>query len=145
VAAIHIDEPSGPHPELVLVAGEASALRRARIRALPLRPVARVAALVTASAALSLTVAGAGLWWIGRATGAVGATEDFLAEAFGMRSFAFSGPSLLLGWIVLLAASALAVTIMALLAAAVYNRSADVVGGLEVEVDVAAGPSPDEG
>ena len=122
-----------------LIETRALEAQRMRVNAIPVGPVAKVAALVGALGVVALVGLLAVLYSVGRATGVVGSFETFVADSLGAKSFEIVGPALLgvvalLGLLIVLFSTFVAVAV-----AVAYNFVAGRSGG--VELTVTAAPS----
>ena len=93
--------------------------------------VARVSVCLYLCAATALLVAAAALWAVASAFGVVGEVEGFMDD-LGFEGFQFiSGTLFRAGVLIGLAAVAI-LTVVTVLAAALYNLFSDLVGGVEI-------------
>lgn len=104
-----------------------------RINGVRIRSVIRVAILAFGAVLVSIILAGIAVWWLAGSTGQLSAIEGFVADALGMQSFELPSSAILLGWIAFAAFASMIATIVVTLLALVYNRVADLVGGIEIE------------
>jgi hypothetical protein len=104
---------------------------RSRVRDVSLISVARVSACFYLCAFVVTLVAATVLWMVASVVGVVGEIESFMDD-LGFEGFHFVSGTLL--WATLLIGLALAAifTVVTVVAAALYNLFADLVGGLEV-------------
>lgn len=104
---------------------------RSRVRDLGLTSVAKVSACFYLCGFVVILVAATVLWMVATAVGVVGEIESFMDD-LGFEGFHFISGTLL--WAALLIGFALTaiLTVITVVAAALYNLFADLVGGFEV-------------
>lgn len=104
------------------------------VRHIDLWSVGKVALLFNLCLFIVLIVSGTVLWRLCRAIGLLGGIEGFIEEAFALRSFAFDGGQVF--QVATFGGLALAVgcTIVACLAALLFNLISDLVGGVRLTV-----------
>lgn len=119
---------------------EPVARERLRINAVRMPSVVRISLLLSAAVATAVMVASVLVWWLARMAGVLGSFESFVAGALGLEAFSIPGGGVLLVWTGIVALFTIAGIAVSVLGAILYNRVAEVVGGLEVEATVR--PSP---
>lgn len=106
---------------------------RQQIHSIRIRSVLRVSMLLFAAVLTSLVLAGVVVWWMARVSGQLGALETFLADALGLEAFQLPGRLIFLGWTALAAFASMVGTALVMLLALVYNRVAELLGGIEID------------
>ncbi len=106
---------------------------RQRITRLDLWSVAKVAVCFYLSALIVTLVAGIVVWLIASGAGAVGNFETFMRDA-GFDDFRFLSGQILRGGVLIGLAIVAVLTVITLVAAALYNLFAELIGGVEVLV-----------
>lgn len=102
-------------------------LRIGRVR---MQPLLRILAVVSAAVFAALVLAGIIVWWLARMTGSLALVNDLVGSAVGQDGFELSGTAVLSVWTVLAALLASVGAVVVALMGAIYNRAAELVGGL---------------
>lgn len=109
---------------------------RLTVRSIRVRSVVRVSLVLYACIVLVLVVAWAILWVVAGALGVTGNVEDFVSKLLALDSFSVSvmaqALALLVGAPILIALG----TGMNALGAIFYNQIVDLVGGIQIDVEV---------
>jgi hypothetical protein len=100
-----------------------------------------VIALFNAVIGLAVFIGGCLLVAVAGATGVLDDVNGFLQEATGSPDSGLSVSSLVAGWLVTVAASVVAVTLLAVIAIAILNLVLQRVGGIDVEFATDAQPT----
>jgi hypothetical protein len=90
------------------------------VDAIDLRSLGVVAGLFYLTAFLVLALAIVGVWLFAAALGLISQLEDFM-RSIGFRGFRLVGPEVIIGFVLILAALVVFLTVMTLVAAAFYN------------------------
>jgi hypothetical protein len=103
--------------------------------AVDLRSLGLVAALFYFTAFLVLALAIVGVWLFAAGLGLISQVEDFM-RSVGFRGFHLVGPEVILGFVLILAALVVFLTVMTLVAGAFYNLLGTTRHGVRVRTSV---------
>lgn len=106
------------------------------LRSVKVRSVVRVSAVLYACVLLVFVVAWAILWIVAGVLGVTGNVEDFVAKLFALSSFHFSIVAQLFATIIggpVLVAIGTGANV---LGALFYNQITEIVGGIQIDVDI---------
>lgn len=102
------------------------------VRHISVVSVAKFSALFYGVILIVWLVAGVVLWLLAAGAGVLGALQRLIKSLFGLTSFQFAGPQILLGAILVGLALVLLGTLANVIGVIVYNLIANSVGGVEV-------------
>lgn len=139
MALVHVDDgkspqvATAPSPDIRVLGAGLPQRERLRVHSLRMPSVVRVSLLVTVAVVAALLFASVLVWWLARTSGAVGSVESFVAGALGLETFSIPGRGVLLVWAGIVGFAAVAGLAATVLLTLIYNRVAELVGGIEVE------------
>ena len=108
------------------------ARRRYEVRRLDLWSVIRIVLLFNVAVLVLTVIAAIVIWIVAAALGAISGLEDFLGSLLSAKNFRFASVQILEGFVLVGLVMVAITTLMATVAALIYNAFAEWTGGIEV-------------
>lgn len=106
--------------------------RRYEVRRLDIWSVVRITLLFNVALLVILVIAAVVIWIVAAALGAISGLEEFLGSLLSAKNFRFASVQILEGFVLVGLVMVAITTIMATVAALIYNLFAEWTGGIEV-------------
>ena len=106
--------------------------RRYEVRRLDLWSVIRITLLFNVAVLVLMVIAGVIIWLVAAAFGAISGLEEFLGSLLSAKNFRFASVQILEGFVLVGLVMVAITTILATVAALIYNLFAEWTGGIEV-------------